>query len=219
MEFKNLEKRCNGKSLHPYKVNVITFRSQECLDALKKINKMEDVGNIQEKLCHDNILNVLYNRWNPTFLYITLYEVHVVKFYEENDNYTLLYNGNINKILTSLSSAMSLASNLEFSASYVEFDNDNDVYPYICSKQKECYRNALNIFWSKIYLKGEFNGIFPEMNQIEKMVNDEDHFLNNYKYGIFIKQGTRNLSKEWSVMSPKVLENKNKFVYFTTRSF
>lgn len=219
--FKNLEKNYNDKRFHPYKVNALVFRSQECLDELKKISSIDEISAIQSKLHNDNVLNYLYNRWNPTFVFISLHEIYVFKFYEDDDNYTLPYNGNINKILTTLSSGLSLATNLEFSGSYVEFEEDNDIYEYILIKQKECYRNYLNMIWSKFGPSN--NGKYPSMNQIEEYIQNTPH-LNNTddqnKYGIFIKHSsTKNVhvkgSDDWTVMNYKDI--KNQFVYFTSK--
>ena len=215
--FKSLEKRCNDRRFHPYKVNALTFRSQECLDELKKVTSMEDIETIQSKLHNDNMLNYLYNRWNPTFIYVSLHEIYVFKFYEDDDNYTLPYNGNINKVLTTLSSGLSLATNLEFSGSYVEFENDSDIYEYILSKQKDCYRNYLNTVWSRLGT-GYSNGMYPSMGQIEEYIQNNPHLneSNNHKNGIFIKHvSSKNLSKDWTIMNSRDI--KNKFVYFTSK--
>jgi hypothetical protein len=215
--FKNLEKKCNANRFHPYKINGLIFRSQECLDELKKIVSIEDIQTIQSKLHNDNMLNYLYNRWNPTFIYVTLHEIYVFKFYEEDDHYTLPYNGNINKNITTLSSGLSLATNLEFSASYIEFDDDSDIYEYVLLKQKECYRNYLNIVWSRLLKPNNLNGVYPSMTYIEEYIKNGDlKESDNHKNGIFIKHvSSKNLSKDWTIMNSRDI--KNKFVYFTSK--
>lgn len=210
--FKNLEKNFNQQTFHPYKINALIFRSQECLNELKNVKSVDEISNIVSKLTNDNVLNYLYNRWNPSFIYVSTHEIYVFKFYEEDDNYTLPYNGNINKILTTLTSGVSLATNLEFSASFVEFDNDSDIYEYIASKQKDHRRNYLNLCWSRFGPVSE-RGTYPPLDQIESYFNKLELDLKNLK-GSFIKHASSPSVGEppvdWAIMR----DVKTKFVYF-----
>lgn len=210
--FKNLEKKYNERAFHPYKINVLIFRSQECLNELKGVKSVEEINKIISKLTNDNVLNYLYNRWNPSFIYVSMHEIYVFKFYEEDDHYSIPYNGNINKILTTLSSGISLATNLEFSASFIEFDNDSDIYDYIASKRKDHRRNYLNLCWSRL---GPISkpGNFPTLDQIESYFHKLDLNLGNLN-GYFIKHASSpnvhlpndndNDNEEWDVMNSNI---------------
>jgi hypothetical protein len=153
-----------------------------------------------------------------------MHEIYVVKFYEEDDDYTVLYNGNVNKVLTTLTSGLSIALNLELSASFVEFDDDRDIYDFLTIKKKECYKNLMNIIWMKFL--GPYSepsahtiGMYPSLSEIEEILNDHADLKmslrENFKNGMCIKHLTKKIHKipkDWSMMMTN--DAKNKFVYF-----
>lgn len=209
-KFEQLYKKYNGAKMHPYKINVMTFKSKDILKKVKSANSLEVLTQIQELLYNENFLSKIHEKWNPTCVFVTLGEIHVVKKYEEDDHYTLLYNGNIHKVLTSLTSIVSLATGFEFSGSFIEFDNDSDILDFIEIKQRELYRNVLNFHWGNCIGRG--TGFPPSMNEIEENLDVE--IPNNLKYGIFVKRESQenDTSNEtmnnWSIFGKKVTQKK-----------
>lgn len=208
-QFKRLYEKYNGTTMHPYKINVMTFKTKS---QLKKCTSCEELSKMQNRFLNQTSLSELYNTWNPTFILVTLNEIHVIKYYEEDDHYTLLYNGNIHKVLTTLTSIISIGSGMQWSGSFIEFDRDEDVLDFIQWKQHELYRNVLNFIWNREVEVG----FTTSMSVIEKYV--EDHHIDipsTLKHGLFIKQfKDMDTNKNWCVLGK--IESADKWVYYTT---
>lgn len=211
-KFQKLVEKYNGAKMHPYKINVMSFKSKTVLKKIKNSNCTDAMSSIQEMLYNPTVLTSLYEKWNPSLIFVTLNEIHVIKFYDEdNDSSTVLYNGNINKVLTTLVSVISLGTGFEFSGSFVEFDRDEDLLEFISLKQKEMYRNVLNFIWYKN--ENSKDGFTPSMQSIEESIG----YLikENLRYGVFVKH-SENFKNEsnWCVFGK--IDNTSKFINYTS---
>jgi hypothetical protein len=226
-KFQQLYKKFNGAKMHPYKINLMTFKSKDILKKIKYANSLEVLTQLQELLYNENFLSKVHEKWNPTCVFVTLGEIHLLKKYEEDDDYTLLYNGNIHKVLTSLTSIVSLSTGFEFSGSFIEFDNDSDIVDFIEIKQRELYRNVLNFYWANKDTGNEI-GFPPPMKDIED--NLDLKIPDNLKYGVFVKRNRdyvetfgicrpddKGTDSNWSVFGKVVTQTK--YTTFTGGTF
>lgn len=206
-KFKCLYKKYNNATMHPYKINILTFKSSDVTKKIRNANSLESISQIQSLLYNENVLEKIYEKWNPTVIFIGLSEIHLIKMYEEDDDYTLLYGGNIHKVLTTLVSTISLTTGFEFSGSFIELDRDEDLLEFVALKQKEIYRNVLNFLWD-----GN-RGFTPSMKTIQeagKEVNRE-----NLKYGVFIKTGSQ-FYKTGDSTDWYILGSTSKWIHYTS---
>lgn len=204
-KFKCLYNKYNGATMHPYKINIMTFKSSDVIKKIRNANSLESISQIQSLLYNENLLEKVYEKWNPTVIFVGLSEIHLIKMYEEDDDYTLLYSGNIHKVLTTLVSTISLSTGFEFSGSFIELDRDEDLIEFIALKQKEIHRNVLNFLW-----KGD-RGFTPKMKTIQETVEVDKE---NLKYGVFVKTGSqfyKNTDSWWCVLG-----SNSKWIHYTS---
>lgn len=151
----SLVKEYNSDTFSVYKPYIISLKSKHILQYL----------NCEKSSIHDSIevfkeynkilLKVskeCYNSFNPSMIYSFNDEIHMV-FYNISD-YPDLYNGNINKTMTIITSLASRVFTKEFmnigldfdftiGAKYVEFEKDYEVLNYLIWRQLDCKRNNI----------------------------------------------------------------------------
>ena len=151
----DLLKRHNDKNFNQYQPYIISLKSKEILEFLNFPSK-----SVQEKIniwknYNQILLNVskkCYNRFNPSMIYTFNDEIHMV-FYNTSD-YPDLYNGNIHKTLTTMSSFATYVFTQEFmkyhidfeftiGAKYVEFIQEYETLNYLIWRQLDCKRNNI----------------------------------------------------------------------------
>jgi len=145
----------NNKTFTSYKPYIISLKSKEILDylnnykqhTLEKINHWSDFN--------DTLLSITkacYHRFNPTMIYAFNDEIHMV-FYNTSD-YNDLYNGNIHKIMTTITSFVTqlftkkfihMGFNFEFTfhAKCIEFLTEYETLNYLVWRQHDCRRNNI----------------------------------------------------------------------------
>ena len=109
---KTTVKKCNDYSFHPYKCHILTLKSKELLRYVngieplfdKRLMKLGEYNKMLLKVCMD-----IYNKMDPTFIFAFNNEINVIFYYSEYDKDSFVYNGNINKTITKMSSYASLA--------------------------------------------------------------------------------------------------------------
>jgi hypothetical protein len=206
-KFKCLYNKYNSATMHPYKINIMSFKSPDVTKKIRNANSLESISQIQSLLCNENLLEKVYEKWNPSVVFISLSEIYLIKMYEEDDDYTLLYGGNIHKVLTTLSSTISLATGFEFSGSFIELDRDEDLLEFVALKQKEIYRNSLNFLWD-----GD-RGFTPSIKTLQETGKEVN--VENLKYGVFIKTGTQFYKSGTDVCILGPSDSNGKWIHYT----
>jgi hypothetical protein len=145
----------NNNNFSSYKPYIISLKSKEILEYLNFQYNSISEKITQLKNYNDTLLSVsksCYTRFNPSMIYTFNDEIHMV-FYNTSD-YPDLYNGNINKTLTTISSYVSrlftkefIKNNLDFEftihAKYLEFDKEYETLNYLVWRQHDCKRNNI----------------------------------------------------------------------------
>jgi hypothetical protein len=145
----------NNNNFSGYKPYVISLKSKDILEYLNFPYNSVTEKITQLKNYNDILLSVsksCYNRFNPYMIYTFNDEIHMV-FYNTSD-YPDLYNGNINKTLTTMSSYVTRLFTQEFMkidldfdftihAKYAEFDKEYETLNYLVWRQNDCKRNNI----------------------------------------------------------------------------
>jgi tRNA(His) 5'-end guanylyltransferase len=150
-----LLKQFNNKEFSLYQPYIVSLKSKEILEFINfSSTSIRDKINIWKNY-NEILLNVskaCYNRFNPSMIYSFNDEIHMV-FYNTSD-YPDLYNGNINKTLTTMSSFATrvftkefIKYNIEFDftigAKYAEFYPEYETLNYLVWRQLDCKRNNI----------------------------------------------------------------------------
>lgn len=155
IRMQDLIKKFNDNKFDIYKPYIISLKSKEILEYLNynsssiedKINQWKNYNNILL-----NVTQLCYNRFNPSMIYTFNDEIHMV-FYDTLD-YPDLYNRNINKNLTIITSFVThhftkefIRCNLDFeftiSSKYIEFSLEYETLNYLVWRQLDCKRNNI----------------------------------------------------------------------------
>lgn len=143
----------NNKEFTSYQPYIISLKSKEILQYLntKKTSVKEKIEDWQEY--NTLLLKVsqeCYDRFNPRMVYAFNDEIHLV-FYNISD-YPDLYNGNVTKTLTTITSFATTQFTREFTkrnldfdftihAKYAEFVKEYEALNYLVWRQLDCKRN------------------------------------------------------------------------------
>jgi hypothetical protein len=135
-----------------------------------------------------NASKALYKKFDPNLIYTFENEINVVFFY--NDSGIYLFDGNVNRLITSISSYATIEVYKElikagieldfsFSGQFVEFDIDYEVLNYLIWRQMDCRRNTVTLLYKCINIDSVLDG----NNTVEKVkVHDMIKYING-EYG------------------------------------
>jgi hypothetical protein len=153
----------NGDKSHYYKPHIVTVKSKQILSYINSVTTLKDklvfleiYNEMLRELCKK-----LYVRFDPHLIYAFNNEINLVFFYNENGNF--IYDGNINKTITAISSYTSVQmtkllnkwaffhvinlDNLVFTAEYIQFDKDYETLNYLIWRQSDCKRNTITLLY------------------------------------------------------------------------
>jgi hypothetical protein len=145
----------NSDTFTQYKPYVVSLKSKEILEYLNFQKESFDIK-LDELNEYNRILisvtKECYNRFNPLMIYTFNDEIHMV-FYNVSD-YPDLYNGNVNKTITTMASFATRAFTKEFmknhidfdftiGAKYIEFSTEYEILNYLIWRQFDCKRNNI----------------------------------------------------------------------------
>jgi hypothetical protein len=145
----------NGTEFSQYQPYIISLKSKEILEYLntKKSSVKEKIDDWHEyNISLLKVSQECYDRFNPRMIYSFNDEIHLV-FYNTSD-YPDLYNGNVTKTLTTISSFVTrqfikefTKRNLDFDftihAKYAEFNKEFEALNYLVWRQLDCKRNNI----------------------------------------------------------------------------
>lgn len=159
---KNVDKFNSGK-FHYFKPYIVSIKSRQILSFLNNTTSFD--SKIKDLEMFQNILyetsKELYIKFDPNLIYTFQDEIHLVFFYNDNGNY--MYDGNINKIITTIASFASISVfkqlqkkgiELEFSfnSKFVEFDKDFETLNYLVWRQNDCKRNIISLLYKCLHV-------------------------------------------------------------------
>jgi len=226
---KEYTNRYNSRELHGFKPFVLTLKSKRLL---MYINKMVEHETVDAKTAMYNTLygvikNVcerLYNHFDPELIYTFNDEIHLVF---NGESTPLMFNGNINKILTNTVSATSVyfaeeslkigLSNPNFPKSCifegtcVEFSRDYEAFNYIIWRQFDCKRNNMSLMYA-IYMsdKRSLNG--KAIDEIEDELASVG-ISDAIKYGMIIKKEEYNITVDSVDTLDQIDVKRKRFTY------
>jgi tRNA(His) 5'-end guanylyltransferase len=198
---KTLSDKHNPKC-HCYKPHVFTIKSKQILTYMKFISisnlsfeekkiKINELNNILIDICKS-----IYIKYDPTLIYFYNNEINIVFFYKQNGNY--LYDGNINTLLTTLVSDITLKTNnskikninklkdVIFSGKFIEFDEDYEILNYIIWRQINCKRNTLSLFYKCLYPNESIDNI--KTKDMEIILNKNNINIDTFLTGNILKK-------------------------------
>ena len=125
----------------------------------------------------------MYNKFDPVMIYAFNNEINLAFFY--NDNGEDRYDGNINKILTSIVSYASVLVSKElekseiyldlvFDGHFIEFDIDHEILNYFIWRQFDCKRNTITLLYKSFYNTDDIQDLnLDDMKYTLPNVNDK----------------------------------------------
>jgi hypothetical protein len=194
---KNLLNKHNGSKVHPYKNFVVTLTSSSLLKKHKANLKTQD-SSLHTLLV--DTCKYLVEKYDCTIGYTCNNELHLGFHY--NDNGDHLFDGNINKLLSSLASSASyfftmanvvfneshdtFSDDPSFSAKIVEFNQDHDILNYFIYRQNYSYNNNLVDLYR--YFTNT-QGDVPSIELIEDYFKQQNVEITKWLlYGTFMKK-------------------------------
>lgn len=218
-----------------YKPHIITIKSKQILSYLKKVSledscfdeKLKKISYINDLLI--NVCKNIYIKYDPNLIYCFQNEINLVFFYKDNGNY--LFDGNINNLLTILTSDITLQINKRiqdsklnvelndvlFTGKFIEFSKDYETLNYIIWRQVNCKRNTLSLFYKCLYTNKDINGIgIKEMEEyLEKVLKDIQIFLtgNIIKKILYYKTKTNTVYEDEQITTRRGLCIENFYLH------
>lgn len=200
---KKLESKYNNNKSHPFKPHVFSLKSKKLLSFINettdfnvKIHFLQWYNNVLRKVC-----SKLYERFDPSMIYTFNNEIHCVFYYNDHGDYK--YDGNINRMLSNMSSYTSVLMNEElksyevnldftFECTYVEFDVEYECLNYIIWRQLDCKRNLTTLLYKCHKNDGFLDLKNIKLKELEKELNSSyNNFsdsLSKLCYGTIVKK-------------------------------
>lgn len=193
-------KKHNDTKCHGFKPFIVTLKSKNLMTYINRLNdydnKVKELELLQDLLF--KVSKKLYIKYDPNLIYTFQNEINVIFYYNDQGNY--IYDGNINKMLTSMSSYVSteltklfllenIKVDLYFSAQFVEFDIDYEVLNYLVWRQMDCKRNTITLLY-KCMFKDEF---LDGTKNVEKMSIKEMTTILDKKLNTNVNENIYNL--------------------------
>lgn len=197
---RDLIKKHNATKCHGFKPFIVTLKSKNLMTYINRLNdydnKVKELELLQDLLF--KVSKKLYIKYDPNLIYTFQNEINVIFYYNDQGNY--IYDGNINKMLTSMSSYVSteltklfllenIKVDLYFSAQFVEFDIDYEVLNYLVWRQMDCKRNTITLLY-KCMFKDEF---LDGTKNVEKMSIKEMTTILDKKLNTNVNENIYNL--------------------------
>ena len=148
----------NNKKCHGFQPFVISLK---CKSLMKYINELKTFDKKTKQLNElQDIMfeagKMLYAKYDPHLIYTFQNEINLVYNYNDQGNY--IYDGNINKMLTSITSYISvfftkclmkhnIDLDVSFFGQFVEFNIDYEVLNYLIWRQMDCKRNTISLLY------------------------------------------------------------------------
>ena len=201
---KKIIEKDNGKIRHYYKPYIVSLKSKTLLTYINNVkndkenNKENDKENnfLNDKIdllqnINEILINVsknLYNKFDPTMIYTFHNEINLVFFY--NDNGESIYDGNINKTLTSIVSYASILISKElnkknisidfvFDGHFVEFDKDYEILNFLVWRQFQCKRNTITLLYKCLKNKNDINNLTLDDMKYSLPIVSQEFFTGN----------------------------------------
>ena len=145
-----LEKYNSFKS-HSFKGHIVIIKSKKILEVFNanktSLEKLDMIHSSMISICQS-----LMEKYNPRLIYTFNDEIHLAFMYDDDDYSRYMFDGNVHKLLTHISSSTSyfiskfnlLSLNPEVTAKFVQFNNDYELLNFIAWKQSHCFSKAEN---------------------------------------------------------------------------
>ena len=196
---KEIIKKDNGKTCHSYKPHIVSLKSKILLNLINKVkNETPYKSAIEDKIDLIEIINKilidvskkLYLKFDPTIIYTFHNEINIVFFYKENGE--CIYDGNMNKILTSIVSYASIVFSKElekyidnvnkeivFDGHLIEFDIDYETLNFLIWRQFVCKRNTISLLYKCLHDKNDTNDMSIDDMKYSLPVISPELFMGN----------------------------------------
>lgn len=202
----NLIRKYNNNNVHYYKSFVVSLKSRGVLNYVNKLSTVDEKLNFYQE--YNKVLvkvcEKLYGYFDPSCIYTFNNEIHLIYHYNNYGNY--MFNGNINRLLTSISTfaAIEMSKNLKLSnielnnmfyeGTFVQFNKKYEVLNYLIWRQHDCYRNTLSNVYT-CYKNGSLEKEQREKNVLHNIkLNEIEDELKRFDikddvlYGMLVKK-------------------------------
>jgi len=216
---RNLIKKYNDTKCHGFKPFIITLKSKNLMTYINRLNdynnKIKELENLQDLLF--KVSKKLYIKYDPNLIYTFQNEINMVFYYNKKGDY--IYDGNINKMLTSMSSYISteltklfllenIKVDLYFSAQFIEFDIDYEILNYLVWRQMDCRRNTITLLYKCMFKDDFLDGTKTVENMsIDKMTESFNITPNGFFKESIYNLLTGNIVKKF--LFYKIVKNKD----------
>jgi hypothetical protein len=182
---------------------VISVKSKKLLEFLNektetyfsKLREFEEHNKILQRVCE-----LAYKRFNPKMIYTFNDEFHFV--FDERDTKHPLYNCNINKKLTTITSFLThhltkeltdqgIDLELVMSAKWVSFNFEFEALNYLIFRQNHCTNNNIRLLY-EYFDSGYFNLSLEEIINRFMNVAESSSITNDIIYGNFYENNKFN---------------------------
>lgn len=192
---KKLVSKWNSYKIHPYKPTVVNLTSHDLLKFVNSLTSYEDKILFFNKWnsVYKNVCEKLYNKFGPSMIYYFNDEINIV-FYH-NDYGEVWGNGNLHKLISSISSYASslLKSELYkneidldfcFNCKLVQFDDKYETLNWMVWRQSDCRKNTIALLYKCYHLNFTERGGSLYLNEIlnAKVNGVKTINLENYLY-------------------------------------
>jgi hypothetical protein len=174
----------NNRKCHGFQPFVISLK---CKSLMKYINglktfekKTKQLNELQDMMFEAG--KMLYAKYDPHLIYTFQNEINLVYNYNDQGNY--IYDGNINKMLTSITSYVSvfftkclmkhnIDLDVNFFGQFVEFKTDYEILNYLIWRQMDCKRNTISLLYKCVNFE-DFLSMTESIDNmsIENMLSD-----------------------------------------------
>lgn len=166
------------------KFYIITVKSNDLINQINTIDNISDKTQYIEKVNNTLIKTSeeAYNKFSPTLIYTCNNEINFV-FYPDN----FIYNGNISKITSNITSYVTCIFNKNFTEDYifhaysVQIKDDSETFNYIIWRYLDCIRNVSNLLW-KCSQKSKDVLLNPNVPTLDVVQRDIQNYTKNIKY-------------------------------------
>jgi hypothetical protein len=171
------------------KYYIVTIKSADLLKDINKTTKISDKLNYIKEINYiwKETSNSIYEKFSPYLIYSCNNEINLV-FYSDN----LLYNGNITKFVSNITSLITLEFNkisrkeFVFNGYSVEFEEDYECMNYIIWRYHDCIRNISNLLWKCVQTDIDiiFNPNIPTLDIVHRDIKNyiNEDYLNGTVY-------------------------------------
>jgi tRNA(His) 5'-end guanylyltransferase len=202
---------------YDYLPYICTFSSVELLKHINKVDHIDIKLMFLYKInkIFENISIKLFKKYNPILIYFFNNEFTLLFVPEINNE--IMFNGNVNKTLTHISSYISILVTKElndininksfiFTGKAVEFSNKHEAFNFLIWRQFDCKRNNINLFYRCLFPKQNLTQI-TSAKMLEEIYNHNVKLDADVLHGFIISKDKETYQDDFTYNRSKYITN------------